>query len=128
MSNPNPTVCIIDDDGQFLSSLTLLLEVAGFNVTAFESAEAFLENSSTDTSDQFSCLVLDVRLPGMSGIELLTELNSRGATVPVVMVSGHADEDVAELGLANGAQTLFEKPFEGRKLVEAVKNAVSNAD
>lgn len=128
MNDQIPTVCIIDDDGQFLSSLTMLLEVAGFNVTAFESAEAFLENSSVENSDEFSCLVLDVRLPGMSGIELLTELNSRGTTVPVVMVSGHADEDVVELGLANGAQTLFEKPFEGRKLVEAVKNAVSQSE
>ena len=106
----------------------MLLEVAGFNVTAFASAEAFLENSSTDTADQFSCLVLDVRLPGMSGIELLSELNCRGTTVPVVMVSGHADEDVAELGRAHGAQTFFEKPFEGRKLVEAVRNAVSQGE
>lgn len=117
------TVCIIDDDKHVQYSISTLLQVVGYNAMAFESAEAFLEESSVDVSE-FGCLILDVRLPGMSGLELLEELNNREINVPVVLVSGHANDEMLELGLAHGARTLFEKPFDARKLIEVVKNAV----
>lgn len=126
MNSRNQTVCIIDDDSQVLSSLSILLQVAGFAVKVFESAEAFLTSLSSDL--EFGCLVLDVRLPGMNGIELLEELESREIAVPVFLVSGHANDEMIKRGIANGAKSLFEKPFDGRKLVQAVSEAVSERE
>ena len=122
------TVCIVDDDSQSRNSVVTLLTVAGFNVQAFSSAETFLENCLADTLHGCECLVLDVRLPGMSGLELQEKLKSEGMEVPIVLVSGHASEEVKAQGKSNGAKTLLEKPFGGHQLVEEVTRALASRE
>lgn len=124
----NDTVCIVDDDKQARDSVAALLMAAGFHVQTFTSAETFLENCVAKTLDDFGCLVLDVRLPGMSGFELQKVLKNRGIHLPVILISGHANEELKELGLSNGANALLEKPFSGHKLVEEVRKALSASE
>ena len=123
----NGTICIVDDDGPSLNAIASLLTASGFDVQTFTSAETFLENCLAQTLHEFGCLVLDVRLPGMSGLELQEHLKKLDIQIPVVLISGHASEEVKELGLSNGATTLLEKPFSGHRLVEEVKKAIGAA-
>ena len=119
------TVCVVDDHAQVLAAIATLLRVANFEVKTFESAKAFLEYCVGDALDDIDCLVLDVRMPGMTGIELQKELNKRDIDKPVVLMSADVSRVVAEFGRKNGAATLLEKPFDGITLVAAVKKAMS---
>jgi FixJ family two-component response regulator len=121
----NETVCVVDDHAQVLAAIATLLRVANFEVKTFGSAKAFLEYCVGDALDDIDCLVLDVRMPGMSGIELQKELNKRDIDKPVVLMSADVSRLVAEFGRKNGAATLLEKPFDGITLVAAIKKAMS---
>jgi len=120
--NRQPIVFVVDDDDAVRNSLRLLLKSAALPTTAFASAQEFLAAWSTD---QPGCLVLDVRMPGMSGLELQEELNRRGAIIPVIFISGHADVPMAVAGLKAGAQDFIEKPVDDVKLVAAINRAIS---
>ncbi|HZN26238.1 MAG TPA: response regulator [Burkholderiales bacterium] len=120
-SGQGRAVYVVDDDEAMRDSLRWLLESAGYRVASYPSAERFLQGYREDGS---SCLVLDVRMPGLTGLELQQELNRRGVRLPIIFVTGHGDVPMAVDALKNGAFHFLEKPFKGEKLLEAIEQAV----
>ena len=119
------TVFVVDDDLASALSLQALLEAYGFDVRTFASAEEFL--GAYDGRQQ-GCLVLDLRLPGMSGLELQRELIARNWRLPVIMISGHADRQSHFQAVENGAADFIEKPFSGADLFEAIRRATADEE
>jgi two-component system response regulator FixJ len=117
-------VYVIDDDPAMRDSLDFLLGSAGFNVTLFDSALTFLE---TLPSLAFGCVVSDVRMPGMDGIDLLRQLKKEPKTLPIVIMTGHGDIPLAVEAMKLGAIDFLEKPFEDERLVVMINAAVSQA-
>lgn len=117
-----PTVFIVDDDNGVRSSLRILLKSVGLNATPFASAQEFLASYHPD---QPGCLILDIRMPGMSGLELQEELNSRAAALPVVFISGHADVPMAVEAMRHGAFDFLQKPFRDQELIDRVQRALT---
>jgi FixJ family two-component response regulator len=115
-----PLVCIVDDDRSLLRALGRLLRTAGFTVEAFASAEEFLEARHRVPP---CCLVLDVRLGGMSGFQLHEALLARGAAPPVVFITAHDDSDTRERARRTGAIQYLRKPFEDSALLDALHRA-----
>jgi two-component system, LuxR family, response regulator FixJ len=122
MSVPAPTVFIVDDDEAVRSSLRLLLKSVGIAAQAFGSAQEFL--ASYDPARP-GCLVLDIRMPGMSGMELQQHLNMRGAIIPVLFISGHGDVPMAVEAMKNGALDFLQKPFRDQELIDRVQLALA---
>jgi two-component system, LuxR family, response regulator FixJ len=116
------TVCIVDDDASLRRSLNNLLTSVGLRVMTFESAEAFLE--SADRA-MIGCLVLDVRMAGMSGIDLLRHLTATGSRTPVIILTAHADDETRRRALEAGAAAFLEKPVRTTALLDAVRSALS---
>ena len=116
-----PTVFVVDDDESVRGSLRFLLRSAGLEGRAFGSAREFL---ATYDPAQPGCLVLDVRMPGMSGFELQQELNLRGAIVPVIFITGHGDIPMAVEAMQHGAHDFLQKPFRDEDLIERVRRAL----
>lgn len=121
MSTPSPTVFIIDDEPPVRHSLARLLESAGYRSREFESAEAFLAEYHAETP---GCLLLDVRMPGMSGVDLQRRLREQDMRLPVIIVTGHADVPMAVSAMKNGAVDFIEKPFEDDHLLACVSRAI----
>jgi RNA polymerase sigma factor (sigma-70 family) len=117
-----PTVHVVDDHPAVRASLTELLNSAGLPVRAFASASEFLEAWRDDWA---GCLLLDVRLPGMSGLELQEELRARGVELPVIIVTGHGDVPMAVRALTAGALDFLEKPCQEPALLVAVRRALA---
>ena len=117
-----PTVFVVDDDESVRGSLRFLLRSAGLDSRAFGSAPEFL--AAYDPA-QPGCLVLDVRMPGMSGLELQQELNLRGAIVPVIFITGHGDIPMAVEAMQHGAHDFLQKPFRDQDLIERVRRALA---
>jgi two-component system, LuxR family, response regulator FixJ len=115
------TVHIVDDDEAIRDSLALLLGTAGFSVAAYPSAEAFLVSAPKSSG----CVVIDVRMPGMGGLELQEELARRGRRIPVIVMTGHADVPLAVKAMKAGAVDFVEKPFEEAAIVSAIRRAFS---
>jgi FixJ family two-component response regulator len=115
------TVFVIDDDEAVRNSLRLLLKSIGLPVRACTSAQDFLP---TYDAHQPGCLVLDIRMPGMSGLELQQQLNLRGATIPVVFMSGHGDIPMAVEAMQHGAFDFLQKPFRDQDLIDRVQRAL----
>jgi two-component system response regulator FixJ len=113
---------IVDDDAAFRRSLVFLFESVGWQVATHASAEDFL--SAAPTTDTIACLVLDIRMPMMSGLELQQVLRSRGWAVPVVFITGHGDVELAVHAMKHGACDFLEKPFKDQALLDAVGRAV----
>ena len=116
------SVYVIDDDEAMRDSLRWLLESAGYRVASYPSAERFL---TAFRPAQAACLVLDVRMPGLTGLELQQELNRRGTSLPIIFITGHGDVPMAVEALKNGAFHFLEKPFKGEKLLELIDQAAS---
>jgi two-component system response regulator FixJ len=117
-----PIVFIVDDNPAVLDSASFLLETIGLNVQSFPSAETFLEAYQPSQS---GCLLVDVRLPGMSGLELAAKLTADGIDLPVILISGHVDIKTTERCAAVGSSVLLEKPIESHDLIDHVRNAIS---
>jgi FixJ family two-component response regulator len=115
-----PMVFIIDDDADIRSSIQGLLKSAGIRSESFETAEAFLE---IEESDGPSCLVLDVSLPGVSGLELQRKLVDAGIRIPVIFLTGHGDIPMTVKALKSGAMEFLTKPFVDRDLLNAIQQA-----
>jgi two-component system, LuxR family, response regulator FixJ len=115
------TVALIDDDSAVLHSMRLLIESRDIPVACFESAEAFLDQLPDAKP---SCVVADVRMPGMTGLELQRELKQRNHEAPLILISGHADVSMAVEALKQGAFDFFEKPYDGERLAASVSDAV----
>ncbi len=118
MASDGPIVYIVDDDPQVCESLSLMVRSTGLNVETYLSAEAFLD-SFDDTSSAPKCMVLDVRMPGLSGLGLQQTLSARGKRMPIIMVSGCADIPMAVQAMRAGALDFLEKPFNRRALLTA---------
>ena len=115
-------VYIVDDDDAVRSSLRLLIRSVGLPAEAHASAQDFL--AAYDPRDA-GCLLLDVRMPGMSGLDLQQELNRRGATIPVVFITGHGDVPMAVEAMQQGAFDFLQKPFRDQDLLDRVHRALA---
>jgi len=122
MSAPDPTtVFVIDDDGDVRASIQRLLKTVGLRGEVFASPQDFLRRNMPEGP---SCLILDIRLPGMSGLEVQRKLIDAGLSIPVIFISAHADVDVAVRGMKLGAVEFLTKPFRPQELVDAVQQAL----
>jgi two-component system response regulator FixJ len=119
------TVFVVDDDEAALDSLVVLLRSEGLNPRAFSSAEAFLASLSPDAR---GCVISDVRMPGMDGVQLLKTLKSMGCMLPVIVITGHADVTVAVQAMKAGAADFIEKPFESELILRLVRACVEEND
>jgi len=116
-----PVVFVIDDDPSVRSSLKFLLSTVGLQVESFDSADAFLRKTLPDAP---SCLVLDVRLPGLSGLDFQRELTARNITIPIVFLTGHGDIPMSVRAMKAGAVEFLTKPFRDQDLLDAVRIAL----
>lgn len=116
-----PTVFVVDDDAALCESLQWLLEAAGLRVQTFLSAEAFL---AAGCASQPGCLVLDVRMPGMSGLDLHTKLIAENCPLPVIFMTGHGDVPTAIRAVRAGACEFLQKPVDDQVLVSAIRAAL----
>ena len=119
----NDVVHIVDDDVDVRKSLGFLLATADFAVRLYESATAFL---ATEPKEVDGCVVTDVRMPGIDGIEFLRQLKARGLAVPVIVMTGHADVALAVQAMKEGAADFIEKPFDDQVLIDAIRSALDN--
>jgi two-component system response regulator FixJ len=118
-------VYVIDDDEAMRDSLDFLLGSANFNVTLFESAQHFLDAVS---GIDFGCVVSDIRMPGIDGIELLKRLKASHSAFPVVIMTGHGDVPLAVEAMKLGAADFLEKPFEDDRLIGMIETALRQAE
>jgi FixJ family two-component response regulator len=116
-----PTGFVVDDDQAMRTSLKWLIESIGMRVRTFESADDFL---STYYPGQAGCLLLDVRMPGMSGLELQAHLARQEIRLPVVIITGHGDVAMAVRAMKSGAVDFIEKPFNDEELLRCIRNAL----
>lgn len=115
---------VVDDDPSFLRSTKRLIRAAGFNVLAFESAEEFLRSTLPDAP---ACLVLDVRLPDWSGLDLQRQLSRMGLHIPIIFMTGHGDIPMSVQAMKAGAVEFLTKPFHERDLLVGIQQAISQA-
>lgn len=120
---PDPTVYIVDDDPDMRDSLRWLLKTVGLRSVTFSSAGEFLQRFSGEGP---ACLVLDVRMPGTSGLDLFEEMNARGLRMPVLFITAYADVPMAVRAMKSGAVEFLEKPFNGQVLLEKIQRAVED--
>ena len=118
---PDQTIHVVDDDEALRDSMTWMLEGNGYHVAAYDSAEAFL---AVCRPDMAGCVVLDVRMPGMSGLELFEELGRRRCSLPVVFITGHGDVPMAVSALKKGAVDFIEKPFSERDMLRLIEQCL----
>ena len=121
----NSTVCIVDDDQAVLSALRFLLTAEGYAVRAHKSARTFLD---TMERDECGCLVTDVRMPEMSGLDLLAELKERQVSMPVIVITAHGDVPLAIAAMKQGAENFLEKPFDNDALLGSVRAALTREE
>ena len=116
-------ISIVDDDRSVRNSLDGLLRSVGFTVELFASAEEFLTSDQIEKTD---CLILDVRMPGMTGIELQRQLKAKGCRIPIIFISAHADEQTKNQALSDGAAGFLLKPLNAEKVLTALKIALKD--
>ena len=119
-----PVVYLIDDDAAVLEALTLLLHSVKLHVEPFSSADAFLESLASKPPPPQACVVTDVRMPGMSGLDLQAELKHRNVHIPIIVISGHADVPIAVRAMRSGALSLLEKPVNEQELIDLIHHAL----
>jgi two-component system response regulator FixJ len=122
MSSDDDLVCVIDDDEAIRKSLAFLLRAANVEVLTYETASAFLENLPSIRS---GCIITDVRMSGMSGIDLLRRLRQLKILIPVIVITGHGDVPLAVEAMKEGAVNFLEKPFDDDTLVTAIRSALA---
>jgi FixJ family two-component response regulator len=118
---PRPTIHVVDDDEAMRDSLTWLLDSDRYAVRAYPSGEAFLEQAALIAP---ACVILDIRMPGMSGMEVHEQLTRRGVATPVVFITGHGDVPMAVEAIKRGAFNFIEKPFNEHKLTAIIERAL----
>jgi FixJ family two-component response regulator len=121
MAQPQPVVAIVDDDMSIQRALARLLYTVGWQAVTFSSAEAFLQTGMQASPD---CLVLDVWLPGMTGVELLEHLGATGSTLPVVIITGRDDLQMRMRAIEARATAYLLKPLDGQELLQALQEAL----
>ena len=118
MINAQATVFVVDDDQAVRDSMTWLLESVNLNVKSYDSAETFLENYSFY---DVGCLLLDIRMRGMSGIQLQKTLNKQKFALPIIIITGHGNVPLAVRAMKHGAMEFFEKPFNDQDLLDSIQ-------
>ena len=121
MINMRPTVFVVDDDPSVLKSLVRLLRSLGFDVETFASAELFLARKHYGG---IGCIVLDVRMPGLSGMDLQDELSQADYSMPIIFITGHGNIPMSVQAMKKGAVDFLTKPFDDEELLQAVKKAI----
>jgi FixJ family two-component response regulator len=121
LSSSKPTVFVIDDDPSVRKSLARLLKSLGFDAETFASAELFLARKHYDG---VGCIVLDVRMPGLSGMDLQDELSRADYSMPIIFITGHGNIPMSVQAMKRGAVDFLPKPFDDEELVQAVKKAI----
>lgn len=116
-------IALIEDDEAILRSLGMLLERRGVAVRSYASAESFLADAAVEPPQ---CVVTDIRMPGMSGLELQRELKARDAAVPVILITGHGDIAMAVQAIKQGAFDFIEKPFDDERLIASISQAIES--
>ena len=116
MNNPNPTVFVVDDDPSIRKGLGRLLKASGYVVETFGSAHDFLQTAPDCPGP--ACLVLDVKMPGLSGLDLQNELQKREYAMPIVFITGHGDIPMSVKAMKTGALDFLTKPFDEEDLIE----------
>jgi two-component system, LuxR family, response regulator FixJ len=116
-----PTVFVVDDDEAVRGSLKLLLKSLGLSAETYATAQEFL---AAFDSRRAGCLVLDIRMPGMSGLELQEELNGRNAMLPIIFITGHGDVPMAVEAMQRGAMDFLQKPFRDQDLIDRINKAL----
>ncbi len=119
--SPEQVVFVVDDDAAVRDSLRWLMDSVGLRVVPFDSGEAFLD---AVTPDREGCVLLDLRMPGLSGLEVHAQLRERGIELPVIVVSGHGDVPMAVRALKSGVVDFIEKPFKDQELLDCVQQAL----
>ena len=119
-----PMIHVVDDEAPFRRSLLFLLESAGWQAVGHESAEAFIE-ASPEFPATGGCLVLDIRMPRVSGLELQRRLNAAGSAFPIVFMTGHGEVELAVQAMKEGAIDFLQKPFKDQLFLDTVERAVS---
>jgi FixJ family two-component response regulator len=118
----NPVVMVVDDDAGVRNAMRILLKSVGLESMLFASAPEFLNGYQPS---QPGCLVLDIRMPGMSGLELQQQLNLRGAVIPVIFMTGHGDIPMAVEAMQHGAFDFLQKPFRDQDLLDRIQKAIA---
>jgi FixJ family two-component response regulator len=124
MLQSDPIVATVDDDRRVRESVQSVLESAGYNAVTFESAEAFLQSAALSAA---TCVIADVRLPGMDGTELQRRIRLERGRLPVILITAHDDDGVRRQALRDGAVAFLVKPFDGGDLLKYVAGATNNA-
>jgi FixJ family two-component response regulator len=124
-AQPQELVYIVDDDSAVRDSLAMLLKSVGIKNQTFESAIAFLEAFDPD---RIGCLVADIRMPVMSGLQLQKELNARKVGIPIIFITGHGDVPMAVDAMKDGAVDFLTKPFRDQDLLARIRSALSSAE
>ena len=119
--NTRPTIYIVDDDQAIRHAMELLMRSVGMNYEIFSSATDFLANH---TNDRAGCLVLDIRMPGIGGLELQEKLNDSGSTLPIIFITGHGDVPMAVDAMQKGAVDFIQKPFRDQELLDRITEAL----
>ena len=118
-----PTVFILDDDPVIQDSLAMLVATMQLSAECYSTAREFLDVFDPTRP---GCLLLDVRLPGMSGLECLEELRAQGSELPVIAVTGHGDEAMRETAVQHGVIDILEKPFSGQRMCDLIRQAMES--
>jgi FixJ family two-component response regulator len=124
MSKSEPTVFIVDDDAQMRQSLKNLIRSVGLRVELFASAQEFVQSQHPDGP---SCLVLDVRMPGLSGLDLQKQASEAGLEIPIIFITGHADVPMSVRAMKAGAVEFLTKPFRDQDLLDAIQQALARS-
>jgi FixJ family two-component response regulator len=115
-------VAVVDDDEAFRAALQRLLKSAGFSVRSFASAEDFLDCGGQE--HETGCLIADIRMPGMSGLDLQAKLNAEHCPIPIIFITAHGDEQLRLQAMRGGAVKFLAKPFDDAILLESVRVAL----
>jgi FixJ family two-component response regulator len=123
LESKDKIVAIIEDDESYRVAVQRLLKSAGLAVKSFDSAEAFLDSGQ---QRETGCLISDIRMPGMSGLELQSKLNSDHCPIPTIFITAHGDEKMRMQAMRGGAVTFLTKPFDGEALLDFVRVALNS--
>ncbi len=121
MTLSDAVVYIVDDDELIRDSLKVLVKSVGLHAEAFSSAQLFLD---TRLPDKSSCLVLDIRMPGLGGLDLQSELQKKGVSIPIIFITGHGTVPMSVRAMKAGAVDFLQKPFEDQELLDAIQHAI----
>ena len=123
MESKDKMVAVIEDDESYRVAVQRLLKSAGISVLSFDSAEAFLNSGQ---QHETGCLISDIRMPGMSGLELQSKLNADRCPIPTIFITAHGDEKMRMQAMRAGAVKFLTKPFDGEALLESVRTALAS--